>query len=1029
MIRETGLMGGLEGWWLGAEEGRRMGPGICPREWDIVLEKNGFSGVDCIAHDHLDVARHSCSVFASQAVDDRLQVLRDPLFSMALIPQSPILILGGKTLAVSKLARRAAKMLRLWSPEIRTCDSIDDLDSSEMLPGTFVLCLSDLDKPFFAEPPTPERLDKLQGMLGAARNILWVTCGRMLDDPYVNMMVGIGRALAVELPHVNMHYLDFDRPEAWDADVIVRHVLRMAVTLASSTDTQGMLWAQEPETLIRGNEMLVPRIVPDDAANETLNAKRRRISKLVDSTERVDMVSDGSESSQPQLVTGGGGGALSIPEGHVAPASAGAVFALSATDSSTVVAHANSLLECSDAQADNAETLVATASALIASQVLPSFPQHGTTLVCGATASMADAISAAAAEAGRKVLFVTVDSAGKGGRDGWIVVHARASARVVQRLIPRDTLLVLNLSKDGLGNVLACLPKLCIVQAFDPGCLPCQPAAEAAAALARAYDTCKTRTSKRTSTASVTVLNITKASQELLAQRDRLSPVLDWERHEPVSAVVRPLEASSIFSVDKTYFLVGMAGELGQSLCRFMIRGGARYIVLASRNPAQDPHWLTDLRSTGADVRIVKMDVTDQTQVRETVAMLRQTMPEMGGVANAALVFEAGIFVNFSADNVARQLKPKVDGTLHLDKAFATDNLEFFLTFGSLATVCGNPGQAMYHVGNMFMSSLVERRRRRGQAASILNFGLLVDVGYVARMDRADGTDIEGTLRSLLLTPLSEAELHHLVLQGIMSGRPGSASREVIMGMAPYIDDGKAAARPPWVDKAFFSHMIHAPVATAKGQASTQTSPSLTLQHLRDNLDRASTIEQVTEGVKELLYKKIEHMIKVPGASIDANAPLADLGLDSLHGIDIRKWLLEELKINIPLLRILGREPLSSLCGSIAQSFMESRGGSSDQPEAPVPAAEPTSTANTAAPEIQVFSDSSLDGSKMSSPDISVGRARDSEGESSLTSPGTPTSSMDEPLWTDSSSFGRDVRTIHAVEHGCSRDIEQIAAA
>ncbi|PHH91573.1 hypothetical protein CDD83_11167 [Cordyceps sp. RAO-2017] len=199
-----------------------------------------------------------------------------------------------------------------------------------------------------------------------------------------------------------------------------------------------------------------------------------------------------------------------------------------------------------------------------------------------------------------------------------------------------------------------------------------------------------------------------------------------------------------------------------------MVRGGARHIVLASRSPTKDPHWILELRSTGADIRVVKMDVTDQAQVSETVAMLRRTMPEIGGVANAALVFEAGIFVNFSADNVARQLKPKVDGTVHLDREFAHDNLDFFLTFGSLATVCGNPGQSLYHAGNCFMASLVEKRRRRGQAASILNFGLLVDVGYVARMDRADGTDIEGTLRSLLLTPLSEAEFHHLVLQGIV---------------------------------------------------------------------------------------------------------------------------------------------------------------------------------------------------------------------------------------------------------------------
>ena len=303
-----------------------------------------------------------------------------------------------------------------------------------------------------------------------------------------------------------------------------------------------------------------------------------------------------------------------------------------------------------------------------------------------------------------------------------------------------------------------------------------------------------------------------------------------------MSAVLQPLEARNLFSPSKTYLLVGMAGELGQSLCRFMVRGGARYIVLASRNPTKDPHWLGQLRSNGADIRIIKMDVTVRLQVRETVAMLRKSMPKIGGVANAALVFEAGIFANFCADNVTRQLKPKVDGSVNLDQEFEKDDLDFFLAFGSLATVCGNPGQAMYHAGNMFMSSLVEKRRRRGQAASILNFGLLVDVGYVARTDRAAGTDIEGTLRSLLLTPLSEAEFHHVVLQGIISGRPTSASGEVIMGMEPYIDDGRAVSRPPWVNKAFFSHMIHTP--TASEGSTPVTAASSSMQDLRGKASR-----------------------------------------------------------------------------------------------------------------------------------------------------------------------------------------------
>ncbi|PFH61199.1 hypothetical protein XA68_18015 [Ophiocordyceps unilateralis] len=182
-------------------------------------------------------------------------------------------------------------------------------------------------------------------------------------------------------------------------------------------------------------------------------------------------------------------------------------------------------------------------------------------------------------------------------------------------------------------------------------------------------------------------------------------------------------------------------------VCDGVFRAPARviqqlHVVLTSRDPTEDPHWITELPSTGSSIRVVKMDVMDRAQVRETATMLRRTMPELGSVSNAALVFKAGILANLSADDGAKQLKLRVDGTVNFDREFFRDRL---------------------------------------------------DVGGVARMDRADGSDIKGTPRSLLLTPLSVAEFHHVVSQGIISSRSDLPSGEVIVGMSLYVDDGSDA--------------------------------------------------------------------------------------------------------------------------------------------------------------------------------------------------------------------------------------------
>jgi hybrid polyketide synthase/nonribosomal peptide synthetase ACE1 len=39
--------------------------------------------------------------------------------------------------------------------------------------------------------------------------------------------------------------------------------------------------------------------------------------------------------------------------------------------------------------------------------------------------------------------------------------------------------------------------------------------------------------------------------------------------------------------------------------------------------------------------------------------------------------------------------------------------------------------------------------------------------------------------------------------------------------------------------------------------------------------------------------------------SIDESVPLIDVGLDSLVAVDIRTWFLQELKVDIPVLKIL----------------------------------------------------------------------------------------------------------------------------
>lgn len=935
-LRPTAIMGGLETWWAGVSDREAGSPVITTGEWDKLLERSGFSGIDCTLHDHDHVEIHGFSVFASQATDDRLGVLRDPLISMDMITPTAVVLIGGETSEVSRLVRQSERMVRGWATEIQTYSRFDQVDGSRIPPGASVINFGDLDKPLFSSPPSPKELENLNKVLAVSRNVLWVTSNRLVDNPYSNIMIGIGRGLRRELPDTKIHYLDFDGDEPWNIQTLMTQFLRLVFSSPPGA-IDGLLWAEEPEVVVKNSQMLVPRVLADHISNEVYNAKRRRFSKLVEPTEPIEISRD-VVSGESMIACSR---ALDLPDNHLpvqvelsvalhdenespcflcygrvknqANGSA-TVLTLSETDSSIAHFHKDFPSDFLDVQEMDAEVLTNVANFMIASVMVAQMSSHGTTLVCGVSDQLAGAMRLLAADAGRKVLFVTTSSKDRQSEvDDWVYVHPRSTARTFQQKIPRDTVAVCGLSKRDTDAISPWLPVGFSVQRFQVNTLSQRSVEEAL----RSYSTYRERA---VSASKPEVLKIHQVSQHRPSNPVRLSRVTDWRRDGPVTAILRGLEPSTLLSPDKTYFLVGMASELGQSLVSFLVRAGVRHIVLSSRSPKGGQNWIHDLRNVGVDIRVVKMDVTVRSQVRETVAMLRRTMPEIGGVTNAALVLEPGIFANLSAESIVKQMKPKIYGTAHLDDEFRNTNLDFFISFGSLATVCGNAGQPIYHAGNAFMMSLVENRRRRGLAASILNFGMLVDVGYVARSDRSTGSNVEEWLRVDLTTALSEADFHHVFLQGIAAGDPSTSTGEVIMGFEMFHDQGQP--RPPWTELPLFSHMVRVSEASQTGRAAE--GPSSGPQWQRD-LEEAATIDEAIPPITELLSQKVESMIHVSLHSIHPDEPMSHLGFDSINAIEIRKWLREKFEADISMLKILGRDSLSSILRTTAEQYMAKR--------------------------------------------------------------------------------------------------------
>jgi hybrid polyketide synthase/nonribosomal peptide synthetase ACE1 len=146
--------------------------------------------------------------------------------------------------------------------------------------------------------------------------------------------------------------------------------------------------------------------------------------------------------------------------------------------------------------------------------------------------------------------------------------------------------------------------------------------------------------------------------------------LVDWTAEDTVPVVVDTIDATHLFSADKSYLMVGLTGQIGQSLCEWMVRNGARNILLTSRHPNVDQKWLDSFRVYGAKVAVYAMDVTSKANVIQVVNDIQASYPPIMGVANAAMVLKDTLFSQMSYEQMTDVLRPKIDDTNWFDEIF-----------------------------------------------------------------------------------------------------------------------------------------------------------------------------------------------------------------------------------------------------------------------------------------------------------------------------------------------------------------------
>lgn len=935
IARMGAIFGALSGWWLGVDDGRVLSPCIHLPQWDKLLRATGFSGCDT-ATPVRDGHTMPLSAFISQAVDSHVEFLRDPL--LAPTPTfdaeagkfgQELVILGGSSLQTSRLVSQLKSLLaHQWSHNIHIARSLGEVASSGIHSGTTILSLLDLEKPVFKDLNGND-WNGLKAVLQEASSTLWVSSGRRSENPYANMIVGLLRCAKQEIPTLDIQCFDSEDATLLDARDIAETLLRQKVlSMWHRRDgSDNLLMTLEPEWIREpSGSLLIPRLYEDKSMNDRFNSSRRPIHKSVNALKNgIKFAIEENDEKQISLYEVPEDGEQNISTLHVTHSLRFAVrvsrsgfmhlvLGQSLASNDKVVAitseHMSKMSPIPEfsfpaaVPASKEEAFVALlAYYMLASLIFEDLAEGTVAIVHEADEAFAAVLEDEAKRRGINAVMTTTSKTALGSKR--VTLHPMATQRVLQASVPANTAALVDLSTDDSAESVgarlrAVLPRNCEYYSLDT-IFAVRSNWNPSVLQRQLIRTRLMESIKRVSTQIIShKSSVAAISLEALTQQNDATPdtVIQWgSLASDVSVQVRPADSQIRFSPSRTYWLAGLSGGLGLLLCEWMIHHGAKYIVISSRRPKIEEAWLERLRSSGAIIKVFSCDMTDELALSSIYEEMKLTLPAVAGVCQGAMVLEDTAIRNMSLEALLKVTRPKVEGSLHLDKLFqgADSDLDFFIFFSSVGSMIGRVGQSNYAAANLFMTALAEQRRRRGQAASVMHIGPILGVGYISQqgLDLAFNSAVNQKMNAI-----SEHDFIQHFAEAVIAGRPGTKGSplEVVTGLAKFESPDEIIP--------LLSHYIKDQVGPGDDILTEKSKVPLKAQ-LADAQGRA----QVARIIQEALLLKLSALFQIEISELeraDLNTlRLDEMGIDSLIAVELRSFFVNTLQVNIPVLKIL----------------------------------------------------------------------------------------------------------------------------
>jgi len=345
------------------------------------------------------------------------------------------------------------------------------------------------------------------------------------------------------------------------------------------------------------------------------------------------------------------------------------------------------------------------------------------------------------------------------------------------------------------------------------------------------------------------------------------------------------LKGNVIINGSKTYVVTGGLSGLGFAISQWLIKQGARHLVLVSRSGnIKDIAAYKKLLQTGADIQIKKADVALLSDMDEIFNRL--THP-LGGVIHAAGLVNAASFTNQTWDEFNNVLKPKVHGAWNLHLLTKDREHDFFICISSISSQIGSVKLSSYVAANAFLDAIAHFRNNCHLPCTSINLGPVAEIGMVVKNNDIFDPAVLSKVGLNLLSPINVINavrhvLSHGITQLTLADTDIERIRQTMGTQNSFFDDLKISKESNIEDLNFNEF---------------------------DERDSMPIHQQL-----QFLANKV---LEIPEHDINKN--LFDSGLDSLMVIELVKHIKKRFKINFEPVLIYANPTLNQLADIVLQ--------------------------------------------------------------------------------------------------------------